>query len=177
MTDANKKSNADAVLASEIAEELAARAGGNFIAQVVMKKLILSKLAIDIESGKLPVYAMGLAGMEEQKFPNSGLDFPVNDYRLKRATVELWHASKLAAQAPTAFVAAPKMRAQEVRIIELLKAQGHDPLFLPARKKEGPGVKAFIKVIALREPALFSDSSFNKAWDRLSGRKEIAVSK
>ena len=177
MTDANKRSNADAVWASEIAEELAAKAGGDFIAQVATKKLIFDELEFSIKNGNLLVFAMGVAGMEERVLRNPEIRFAVGDYPLKRATAELWYASKLAAQAPTAFVAASKMRAQEVRIIELLKAQGHDPLFLPARKKEGPGVKAFIKVIALREPALFSDSSFNKAWDRLSGRKEIAGSK
>ena len=99
MTDANNKSNTDAVWASAIAEELAARAGGDFIAQVDTTKLIFSRLAIDIKSGNLLVYVMGLAGMEEQKFPDSGIEFPVGDYKLKRATVEFWYASKTTAQA------------------------------------------------------------------------------
>lgn len=62
-----------------------------------------------------------------------------------------------------------KQRVQENRIVELLVAQGHDPLALPARQPGKSGAKAEIKKLALLEPALFSKSSFVKAWDRLRG--------
>lgn len=177
MTDANKKSNADAVWASAIAEELAERAGGDFIAQVSATRLIFDELEFSIKNGSLPVFVMGVAGMEERKLRNPETRFPVGDYQLKRATVEFWYASKTASQSSTAYVAAPKQITQEQRIIELLKDQGHNPRLLPKRDAGKRGAKAEIRSLALHDPALFSKSSFNKAWDRLRAQGEVADSR
>lgn len=69
--------------------------------------------------------------------------------------------------------APPKQRAQENRIVELLVAQHYDPLALPARPTGGSGAKAEIKKLALLEPALFSESSYEKAWSRLRGDSRV----
>lgn len=177
MTDANNKSNTDAVWASAIAEELAARAGGDFIAQVSASRLIFDELEFSIKHESLPVFVMGVAGMEERKLRIPETRFPVGDYQLKRASVEFWYASKTTSQSSTVYVAAPKQRTQEERIIELLRAQGHNPRLLPKREDGKRGAKADIKVLALREPALFSESSFIKAWDRLREHGEISESR
>lgn len=63
-------------------------------------------------------------------------------------------------------VAPPKQRTQENRIVELLMAQGHDPLTLPSRVPGKPGLKAEIKKLALLEPALFTAKTFDTAWQR-----------
>lgn len=61
----------------------------------------------------------------------------------------------------------PRQRAQENRIVELLRAQGHDPLALPAREPGKSGAKAEIKILALLEPALFTHKTFDTAWQRV----------
>jgi len=71
-------------------------------------------------------------------------------------------------------LAIPRQRAQESRIIELLKAQGYDPLNLAQRAPGRPGPKAEIRTLALSEKALFSDRSFEKAWERLRSYGELA---
>lgn len=92
------------------------------------------------------------------------------------------HASDASQAVPDAqaaegvSVALPKQPAQERRILELLKAQGHDPLALPKRNPGTRGAKAEVKAMALRENQLFSDKSFDKAWDRLRGHGDIADS-
>lgn len=78
-----------------------------------------------------------------------------------------------AAHAPVgvegAYIAQPKQRSQEIRILELLKMNGYDPLALAQRKPGKPGPKAEIRTLAMNEPALFSIKSFDKAWERLRG--------
>jgi hypothetical protein len=64
-------------------------------------------------------------------------------------------------------VAVPKQRAQENEILKLLKTQGYDPLKLEARQPGKPGPKAEIRTLALHSPKLFTQSSFDKAWERL----------
>lgn len=67
---------------------------------------------------------------------------------------------------------------QESRILELLIARGHDPLKLPARASGTPGVKLEMRKMALSErPVIFSDNSFDKAWQRLRDGGEIAGGK
>ena len=66
-----------------------------------------------------------------------------------------------------ASLALPKQRTQERRILELLTAQGYDPLKLSKRAAGKPGPKAEIRTLALSQPALFTASSFDKAWERL----------
>jgi hypothetical protein len=60
-----------------------------------------------------------------------------------------------------------KQPAQEKRILELLAAQGHDPLNLPNRAPGKSGVKAEVKKLALKEPALFNKNTFDTAWQRI----------
>lgn len=84
---------------------------------------------------------------------------------------------KAAASAPVvvvASVALPKQRAQESRILELLKDQGYEPLKLSQRKPGKPGPKAEIRTLAMNEPALFTKISFDKAWERLRNDGAVA---
>lgn len=76
--------------------------------------------------------------------------------------------------AVVASVALPKQRVQESRILELLKDQGYEPLKLSQRKPGKPGPKAEIRTLALNEPALFTKSSFEKAWERLRNDGAVA---
>lgn len=71
-------------------------------------------------------------------------------------------------------VVAPKQRAQENRIVELLREKGHDPLKLPSRIPGKPGHKAEIKMMALLEPALFTQKTFDTAWQRLRDAGDIS---
>lgn len=71
-------------------------------------------------------------------------------------------------------VPVPKQRAQEVRILELLTAKGYDPLKLSRRAQGKPGPKAEIRTLALTERAMFSKSSFDKAWERLRNDGAVA---
>jgi hypothetical protein len=64
-------------------------------------------------------------------------------------------------------IAQPKQRAQEIRILELLKSNGYDPLKLAQRTPGKPGPKAEIRSLALTDQTLFTQNSFNKAWERL----------
>lgn len=73
-----------------------------------------------------------------------------------------------------ATVEMPKQRAQEVRILELLAMQGHDPLKLAQRAPGKPGPKAEIRTLAMTEPAFFTTSSFDKAWERLRSDGAVA---
>jgi hypothetical protein len=75
---------------------------------------------------------------------------------------------------PVTVAALPKQRAQEARILELLKAQGYEPLTLAQRTPGKPGPKAEIRTLALNEPAMFSAKTFDTAWQRLRDTDEIA---
>lgn len=66
-----------------------------------------------------------------------------------------------------------KQASQEARILELLKAQGYDPINLAQRIPGKPGPKAEIRTLALTAPNLFTKCSFNKAWERLRSAGEI----
>ena len=77
---------------------------------------------------------------------------------------------------PTAVatVSLPKQRAQEARILQLLKEQEYDQSKLPTRAKGKRGVKSEIRAFALaEEPLIFSKNSFDKAWQRLRDGGEI----
>lgn len=74
---------------------------------------------------------------------------------------------------PVALAALPKQRAQERRILELLASQGYNPLELPPRMPGKTGTKAKIKALALLDTALFSDKSFDTAWQRLRGQGDV----
>jgi hypothetical protein len=73
-----------------------------------------------------------------------------------------------------AYLAQPKQRTQEIRILELLKMNGYDPLKLEQRQPGKPGPKAEIRTLAMNEAALFSKNSFDKAWERLRGDGSVA---
>lgn len=80
----------------------------------------------------------------------------------------------IATKVPATVAALPKQRAQEARILELLKAQGYEPLALAQRKPGKPGPKAEIRTLALNEPAMFTPKTFDTAWQRLRDANEIA---
>jgi hypothetical protein len=66
---------------------------------------------------------------------------------------------------------------QDQRILQLLRDRGYDPLHLPDRPKVGKGPKALVKLEAVKDRALFTDKSFEKAWERLRERQEIQGAK
>lgn len=66
-----------------------------------------------------------------------------------------------------------RRQAQETRILEFLADMNHDPFNLPARKPGARGVKANVREMALREPRLFTGSSFEKAWQRLRDERRV----
>ncbi|MDQ0027756.1 hypothetical protein J2X90_005592 [Variovorax paradoxus] len=70
--------------------------------------------------------------------------------------------------------ALPKFQLQEKKILALLREMGLDPKSLPAREKGKPGCKAEAKKTALVDRRLFTDKSFDKAWERLRGGGELA---
>ena len=67
-----------------------------------------------------------------------------------------------------------KQPSQEARILELLKAQGYDPINLAQRMPGKPGPKTEIRTLALTEPKLFTKGSFDKAWERLRSGGDVA---
>lgn len=71
---------------------------------------------------------------------------------------------------------AQRQRVQERRILELLSGQGYEASRLPPRVQGKRGTKAAIKRLALTEPAVFTDKSFELAWQRLRDAGEIAES-
>lgn len=75
---------------------------------------------------------------------------------------------------PATVAPLPKQRAQEDRIIELLKSLKHDPLKLPSKSNGLPGVKAAIKKLALSEKSLFTNKTFDTAWQRLRDEARIS---
>lgn len=88
-------------------------------------------------------------------------------YRWKlQSTVTQPQAALVVAEGASGGVAPPKQRTQENRIVELLTAQGYNPLMLPSRVPGKPGPKAEIKKLALLEPALFTAKTFDTAWQR-----------
>lgn len=67
-----------------------------------------------------------------------------------------------------------KQTLQEEAIIKTLIENDFLPKNLPTRKAGKSGPKAIAKKICLQDRNLFSDKSFDLAWDRLRGRKDIA---
>ena len=65
--------------------------------------------------------------------------------------------------------------AQDSAILCEIEKQGYDPLALPKNLPGKPGVKAAIRA-ALSENSLFTGGTvFNKAWERLTARADIAI--
>lgn len=67
-----------------------------------------------------------------------------------------------------------RQQAQESAIKRWLRDSGHDLLALPAPPIGKPGIKARARAAMLQSPKLFTPSSFEKAWERLSQAREIA---
>ena len=65
--------------------------------------------------------------------------------------------------------------AQDSAILCEIKKQGYDPLALPKNLPGKPGVKAAIRA-ALSKNSLFTGGTvFDKAWERLTARADIAI--
>lgn len=65
--------------------------------------------------------------------------------------------------------------AQDFAILCEIKKQGYDPLALPKNLPGKPGVKAAIRA-SLSENSLFTGGTvFDKAWERLTARADIAI--
>jgi SLT domain-containing protein len=71
----------------------------------------------------------------------------------------------------------PKQKLQQVAILEWLQANGYNSQSLPMWKTNSPGAKAEVKAAMLANTSLFSDKSFEQAWERLSGAKDIQYKK
>jgi hypothetical protein len=61
-----------------------------------------------------------------------------------------------------------KSLAQDRRILEIIEELGFDPNNLPEYHPGKPSTKSKARAAALRERSLFSSSSFDRAWKRLS---------
>lgn len=68
----------------------------------------------------------------------------------------------------------PKQRAQEERILELIREAGHSPTELPPWEPKKDGAKAEVRRLALKERALFTSKSYDLAWQRLRDDGRIA---
>ena len=101
-------------------------------------------------------------------------DIPIRLTEIAQPAASLTRPDRLEVQAPAGNVAVPKQRAQERRIIELLRAQGYEPQALAHRAPGKPGAKAEIRTLALNEPALFTTKTFDTAWQRLRDGGELA---
>lgn len=66
--------------------------------------------------------------------------------------------------------------AQDAAILNAIREAGHDPLALPKNDSGKRGIKAVIRDKLTGKHTLFpkAGTQFNKAWDRLRVRKEIA---
>jgi hypothetical protein len=69
--------------------------------------------------------------------------------------------------------AVPKHAAQESALLQLIGQIGHEPKSLPRNAKGKPGVKADVKREALKHTAIFTVSTFEHAWERLSKNGDI----
>jgi hypothetical protein len=138
----------------------------------------------ELDSMYLQCMAMSTTGIVYEAWMQKDLGSQLHFQKFSRAELARWlaadgKASKYSFHASTPNAESdqstacnrvpPKGQRQEERIIELLRTKGYDPSQLPKRPRQGygSGVKAEMKSLALREPQLFTESTFNKAWDRL----------
>jgi len=66
-----------------------------------------------------------------------------------------------------------KQRRQEQKILDLLKHQGFNPIDLPYREPGKRGVKSGTKNMALQDTSLFTEKSFENAWQRLRDERRV----
>lgn len=67
-----------------------------------------------------------------------------------------------------------RQHAQEQVIMRLIREAGHDPLRLPMNKPGKPGIKFHVRNLLMRDPIFTGSNVFDKAWERLRSRGEIA---
>lgn len=73
---------------------------------------------------------------------------------------------------------APKLQIRKVVMLNWLTANGYPPLSLPDWKGNPEGAKSKLKKAMLEQNAkLFTDSSFEKAWEDLGRKREIRYKK
>jgi len=65
--------------------------------------------------------------------------------------------------------------AQDSAILLKIKELGHDPLALPKNPNGKPGVKAAVRTALSRDSLFVGSTIFNKAWERLTARADIAI--
>jgi hypothetical protein len=68
----------------------------------------------------------------------------------------------------------PKVRAQERWVLEMINELGYEPVSLPKNSPGKSGIKATIRDQALKEPALFTESTFESTWKRLRASNSIS---
>lgn len=66
-----------------------------------------------------------------------------------------------------------KRQAQEEAILDELRRQKYDPEAIPIPARGLPGAKAAVKQALLRDPGMFSNKSFDLAWESLRLSKRI----
>jgi len=136
-----------------------------YIDKVNRTRVILNLIEVAVKARKLKIVAPGKHGPVERLIQESELGFHARDLKLKRSTAKAWFASEDDGGITTTPL--QKQNAQEHRILEIIRDEGFIPNALPINAAGLPGVKAEVCKKALKEPALFSKRSFDKAWERL----------
>ena len=67
----------------------------------------------------------------------------------------------------------PKLERQKLAILQWLKENDYTPHSLPDRAPGKPGVKSMVKSAMLQNAALFTEASFEKAWESLRGSGSV----
>jgi hypothetical protein len=169
----------DFIFADKFAEECAEGEikpkGATHIDTVARTRVILKLIEVAIKSKKLKIVAPGKHGPVERLIQDGECGLAARDFRIRRSTGKAWFASDDEGAITTAPL--QKQAAQGQRILELIHKKGFIPSALPKKVAGLRGVKAEVKELALLEAALFSSSSFDKAWERLRGTSEIADTK
>ena len=78
-------------------------------------------------------------------------------------------------QEPT--VPQQRSAAQNSAILQIIKNLGHEPQRFPPNPRGKPGVKAEVKQVMLKNSKLFTEKSFEHAWERLTKSGEIVIVK
>lgn len=125
-----------------------------------------SSVTGDVVSGRWWEYVGGVRRTDE--IPNAAARALAN---------QLLDALEVARDRATSPRKVPRQRAQEEAILSALRSLGHEPAQLEANREGRPGAKAEVRQrLASERPDLFPrhGTTFDKAWERLRARKEIA---
>ena len=148
----------------------------NYIDEVSRTRVILDLIEVAIKNRTLKIVAPGKKNVPvERPIQDSEFGFAARNFRLKRSTAEAWFASDEEGVITAAPL--PRQRSQELRILEIIRDKGFIPNALPIRVAGFGTVKADVWKKVSGEPALFSKSSFDKAWERLRSSGEIVEKK